>query len=293
MVEDFSVQAAGAVSYPPNLTNIVFQGFPTPNSTPPYAPTTVGLAGPQGFANPGGNTGYATILDTNGTSATLYWGSSSSPASGSGYNGWTDYGYGYLWEPYSVTGFNIVGGFNSPKGLSADNSHYTYVADTGNGRVEQFDGIAPLHAWAGNVWTFPNVGGVACTSVTFKTPYAVACDSSTPATVYVGDNGYNPAIIEWFASGGTTITGAIYTVPGSVIHGIAIGPAPNYYIYVADAGNGQVEVYSQVGNLLATIVDPHSSFEAYGSFAPNAIAFDANGYIWVGDANNRCIVSFH
>ncbi len=301
MVEGFQVDVAnnGTADYPATLTNIAYQSFPTPGMTPAWAPSTMLFKGPQGFINPGGNTGYSAVLDTNGSAATLYYGSSTFPAPVNSYNAWSgaSYNLGFAWEPYTASGFNIVGGFNSPKGLSADTAGYFYVADTGNGVVDQFDGafpsgIYPLHSWSGNSgYSFPNVGGIPFTSVNFNKPYAVACDSNSPATVYVADNGYNPPVVEWFSSGGTTITGGFTTVSGGSIHGLAVGPAPNYYVYVADSGNSQVEVYSQTGNLLLTITDPHSAWEAQ-PFSPSCIGFDANGYIWIGDSLNRQIVSF-
>jgi hypothetical protein len=309
MVEGFSIQAGGVVTPVPGQANFVWQGFPTPTTTPGeagYVFTAVGLAGPQGFINPSGGNGYAAILDTNGAAATLYYGVSAaaapSPWNQNIYNGWTGYGLGFGWEPWTTSGFNIVGGFKSPKGMGADTSGFIYIADTGNSRVEQFGNIiGPFHAWSGN-------SGAAFANgflpVAFVSPYAVACDASTPATVYVGDNGYSPAVVEEFASGGTTITGGFKTVKGCVIHGIAVGPSPNYLVYVSDAGggvgNGQIEIYSNgtgayaalpVGTLLSAVSNPQGYSEA-ATFDPTGIGFDANGYIWVGDATNRQIVSF-
>ena len=183
----------------------VLQGFPTPNSTPPWVPVTTGLSGPQGFVNPGGSSGYAAILDIqSGGGAKLYEGWSYSPPFI--YNGWSYYGYGYWWQPTSVNGYCGIP-FKNPKGLTADTNNNIYVADTGNGFVEEFMGpaldysVVPEHFWNG--FEGVTVGGTGVTfkspSVFFKAPYAVACDPL--GYVWVSDTGPVPSTITEYTSG--------------------------------------------------------------------------------------------
>ncbi|HXL72028.1 MAG TPA: hypothetical protein VN963_00245, partial [bacterium] len=301
MVENFTIAAAnnGTVNVAPGigLNNFVWTTFPVPNTAPTpqynplpaWTPVATGLNAPQGFVNQTTGTIYSSTLDAqSGGGAILYYGTIATI-------GWqagpTGYGLGYVYQPYTNTGFDSKG-FNNPKGMGADSAGNVYIADTGNGRIEQFNGNGPFHSWTGNAGNaIANAGGIPFTTVAFKSPYAVVCDTNSPATVYVADNGYNPPVVQMFSAGGTTITGGFTTVVGGTIHGLAVSSIAPYNIYVADYGLGQIEIYSQTGNLLGVITDPHGYAEA-GTFTPNCLAFDANGYIWAGDAINEQIVSF-
>jgi DNA-binding beta-propeller fold protein YncE len=262
---------------------------------------TTQLIGPQGFVNPGGNAGYSAILDVQSSgAATLYYGNS-------GEAGWSVYNLGWVYEPADVWGYGFgATAFNNPKGMTADVPGNIYIADTGNGYVEQFIGTIPLHLWGGNAGvTFNNGGGANFVTVAFKSPYALACDTANPANVWVGDVGYAPSVVQEFSSGGTTITAGFQTIAGCVIHGIAINPN-NGFVYVADAGLNQVEVYygggawsltataPPIGTLLCVLTDPHSVYEGGRLFAPSCIAFDTNSPpdLWVSDTNNDLIMSF-
>jgi hypothetical protein len=296
-VENFTIAAAndGTVKVAPNvgLNNFVWTTFPIPNPAPTpaynplpaWTPVATGLNGPQGVVYQTTAPNYSSTLDAQpGGGAILYYGSSSTV-------GWSLYGLGYVYQPFSVTGFDARG-FNNPKGMGADGQQNVYVADTGNGRIEQFNQLGPEHSWTGNPGNLiTNAGGIPFTTVAFKSPYAVVCDTNNPATVYVADNGYNPPVVQMFSAGGTTITGGFTTVANGTIHGLAVSSTAPYNIYVADYGLGQIEIYSQTGNLLGVITDPHGYAEA-STFTPNCLAFDANGYIWAGDAVNEQIVSF-
>ncbi|HTC19550.1 MAG TPA: hypothetical protein VK859_01785 [bacterium] len=269
MVEDFTIAAGGTLN-PPGETNYLLQGFPTPNSTPAWIPQTVVLNGPQGFTNPGGFGGQASVLDaqSNG-SAILYYGSSGLPGWGAPYN------YGFFYEPYST---NSYGGaaFNNPKALTIDSNGYSYVADTGNGAVEEFTGAVPYHRWFGTAGvTFGSF-----VSVAFKSPYAITTD--TADNVWVGDTGYSPSVIEEYASGGTTILGAWPTLPGCIVHGLAVNSGTGD-IYVADSGNKLVEVYTPTGSLVTEFGDPGPAAHEATPFSPSCIGFSGN-YIFVGDA---------
>jgi hypothetical protein len=270
MVQGFNITGGGTLS-PPGETNFVLQGFPTPNTTPAWIPVTVVLNGPQGFTNPGGGGGQASILDTQSNgSAILYWGSSGLPGWGAPYN------LGFLYEPYNTSSYGGAA-FNNPKSLTIDSAGNSYIADTGNSCVEEFGGVIPLHRWFGTAGvTFgPFV------SVGFKSPYAITTDSASPPNVWVGDTGYNPSVIEEYSSGGTTILGAWPTVPGCIVHGLAISPAGN--IYVADSGNNMVEAYSPTGTLLTEWGDPGPAANEATPFKPSCIGFSGT-YVFVGDA---------
>ncbi len=302
-VEGWFTGAGGILNTPPGYTNYVLQGYPTPNSTPPWQPSVVGLNGPQGFVNPQGASGYAAILDAQSSGqAILYTGFSTAPPTP--YNGWSDYGYGFLWEPTSVNGYSGIA-FNNPKSLAADTSGNIYVADTGNGYVEEFDGptyysgVVPEGFWSG--FAGVTIGGTGVVfsqaSVGFKSPYAVTCDPS--GNVWVSDTGYNPSMVEEFTSGATTILESWRALPNSAIHGLTVDNSTNCSggpcVYAADAGANIVEVYSVKGVLMTEITDPNPSAHIGSPFTPSCVAFANIGgtnYLYVGDLTNDFIDVF-
>ena len=231
------------------------------------ASTTIGLNGPQGVAftpnDPRGN--FFCVLDDTplSTPATLYVG--------------TDF-------PIGNNNTNQWGSspFNAPKGLATDGT-YLYVADTGNGFVDEFDPnatcpflINPIHRWKGFA------------PYNFIKPTVVACDSAR--NVYVADVGYSPSLIQEYSSGGVTFLGQWYTVPGCVVNGMAVDGSGN--VYISDKGNGLVEEYDPTGNLLRSWGDPHGPHE-FQAFLPSCIALDTvNNQIIVGDAINETIEVF-
>jgi hypothetical protein len=179
--------------------------------------------------------------------------------------------------------------FNNAKGFCTD-GYYIYVADTGNGWVDQFtpaELFAPgnIHRWKGNGTN------------NFKTPVAVACDAVS--NVFVGDNGYTPAIIQEYSSGGVSFLGQWTISPNgpnkTVINGMALDPANRNHIYVSDLGNSLVVEYditnldTNVVPVMRTWSNPHGPRELQ-LFGPSCIALDdTDGLIIVGDQNNETL----
>ncbi len=194
--------------------------------------------------------------------------------------------------------------FNNPKCLTADLLGHFYVADTGNGYVDEFDGggalgsplYSPswLHRWNGPGSGYP--------SPSFKKPVAVACDSGN--NVYVADagpfvsGGVNTSVVQIYSSGGTSIIGSFYLIPGCVVNGLATDSAGDFFI--SDTNNGEVEeynvigwtccstapptVFSQVG-LVRAWGDPHGYHELQ-PYTPSCIGFLGGGYVVSGDSGN-------
>ncbi len=279
---------------PPNVGNIILIGAPpasTPGTPVAFQPTTITLQAPQGFVNPGGGASgaWSAVLDLNGAGATLYAGY---------YSSWTAQGLSSIYMPYYGSGYDGIA-FNNPKGMCDDATHgLIYVADTGNGFVDEFSpyegipGAEPLwmHRWSG--FAGVTVGGSGVTfgsaAVSFKSPYAVACDST--GNVWVGDPGYTPSYVSEYTSEATTILQSWQCIPGCVVHGLAVNPGTGN-IYVADSGNHLVEVYSPTGTILTALSDPGPAAHEAFAFSPSCLAF-GGGFIYVGDDKNDFIDVF-
>jgi hypothetical protein len=192
--------------------------------------------------------------------------------------------------------------FSNPKCLTADSAGHFYVADTGNGYVDEFDGGGGLLGWSPawlHRWNGPGSG---YPGLTFKQPVAVACDSAR--NVYVADAGpyfnagANTSIVQIYTSGGTSIIGSFYLLPGCVVNGLTVDSAGDFF--VSDTNNGEVEeynvigwaccapasptVFSQVG-LVRSWGDPHGYHE-FMPYTPACMQFLGAGYIAVGDSGN-------
>jgi hypothetical protein len=248
-------------------------------------PSTAFLVGPQGFAdttilqnqngcplNPSGN--FYGILDVNPSGgATFYTGLYGNfNGAGATVNSW-----GYQAEV-------------KPECLTADTEGNFYIADTGNGYVEQWDPCSGpsqfgLHRWN----NYYNAGLGA--SVTFVKPYSLACDAA--GNIFVGDAGVpNSQIIE-FTSGGTTVVanGIFNGVAGCVVQGLAVDASDN--IYISDSFNHQIEEFARVAgvwSLLRAWGLPIGSSE-YNSFSPSCISLTGANII-VGDKTNEQLVVF-
>jgi len=313
-LEQYVNTGGGVLAYS-NMSNLIVVGQATP--CPLYQPTPqiytlthvnypggVAVSSPFGAVVSGVNSypGEIEVLDLQsgtGGGATLYVENN------------------YVFCPPALDGgpfmnnANGFGGapFNSPKCLTADAFGNFYVADTGNGYVDEFDGggglcsplcsPAWLHRWNGS-------GGGYGPSVQFKSPNSLACDSL--GNVYVGDSGpyvsggVNTSMVQIYSSGGTTILGSFTLIPGCVVNGITVDNTGRFY--VSDTNNGEVEQYQIISSTGVTPApwpppngtvytqvalrrawgDPHSYHE-FAPYTPSCLQF-IGGYVVVGDSGN-------
>jgi hypothetical protein len=241
-------------------------GYPTPEppvGTPTvvYNPVTLVATYPQGFAKTSAGPFYA-LLDSNQSgSATLF----------EGCLGFDGVPYGYTQYP-SYTSIGYGGSpLNAPRAVAGDGLGNFYVADTGNGYIDEFGSFCATAPPPNPAWEHRWNGSGPTTL--FKSPVAVVCDPSN--NVYVGDNGYPNSLVQEYASGGTTLIGSWTLTTNCKLNGLAVDSV-NSNIYVSDTANGgQVEVYHVTPPTTAVLVrewgDPHSAHE-FQAFMPSCIA---------------------
>lgn len=194
--------------------------------------------------------------------------------------------------------------FYSPRGVAVDGSGNVYVADSSNSTIRK---VTP----AGEVTTVAGLAGVkgsangAAADARFQNPRAVALSGST---IYVAD--FNNSTIRKIASGQvTTLAGTacfdypddcwgLYDGPGNFAKfgfpsGIATDTAGN--IYVADKNNASIRKITPQGNVTTMAGDPPYTGHTDGTgnearfFAPEGIAVDGSGNVYVADTENNTI----
>ena len=189
--------------------------------------------------------------------------------------------------------------FFYPGGIAATGSGVIYVADTGNHLLRVVaSGLVSTLAGAEGVQ-----GGVdgAGSSAAFAYPYGVAVDGS--GNLYVADHD-NDTIRKVTPAGAVTTLAGSAGVPGSADGaggaarfsgptGVAVDAAGN--VYVADAGNTSVRKIT-AGGVVTTfagfsgVAGSSNGTGAIARFnAPQGIAVDGAGNVYVADTNNSTI----
>jgi DNA-binding beta-propeller fold protein YncE len=170
------------------------------------------------------------------------------------------------------TGYNSTT-LSYPGGIALDASGNVYVADLGNGLLEEYSPLgAPLAQWSASYQSYP------------VWPVGVAVDGT--GNVYVAD-GNNGLIWQLTLSGSTFSAGATWALPPIPASIRENDPyAPQFYslavdgdgnLLVGDYDNSVVEVYTPSGSLLTELTGGATAFGG-----PSAVLF-YNGDFYVGD----------
>ena len=189
--------------------------------------------------------------------------------------------------------------FNHPGGIVVDSHGNTFVADTLNDVIRE---ISP----AGVVSTFAGITGIASaidgkgSAAAFNSPKGLAIDSQD--TIYVAD--YGNQIIRKVTSDGTVTTIAGFAGLGSLLDGngtstlfhnptgIAVDATRN--VYVADTANSVIRRITPAGDV-TTYAGTGTAGSANGAAAiatfraPQGVAVDSQGNVYVADTGNYCI----
>jgi sugar lactone lactonase YvrE len=190
--------------------------------------------------------------------------------------------------------------FFYPAGIAVTSAGTVYVADTGNHTlrvVTAAGAVTTLAGAAGVSGIADGVGGEA----RFAYPYGVAVDSS--GNLYIADHDNNTIRKMNPAGGVTTLAGAA-GISGSADGaggaarfsgpaGVAVDGGGN--VYVADAGNTSIRKISPNGTVttFAGVSGVAGSADGVGAAArfnaPQGIAVDNAGNIYIADTNNSTI----
>jgi hypothetical protein len=196
------------------------------------------------------------------------------------------------------TGTNAL--FNVPQGIAVDVSGNVYVADTGNDTIREITpagAVSTLAGLAGNAGSADGTG----TNASFYSPEGLAINAS--GIIFVADT-WNDTIRSVRTSGmvstyagqagifGSTNavgTNALFDEPG----GVAVDSSGD--VFVADTGNNVIREIASGGTVmtLAGSVGNFGSTNGIGTsasfYAPQGIAIDASGNLYVADYLNNAI----
>jgi tripartite motif-containing protein 71 len=193
---------------------------------------------------------------------------------------------------YDATGATVAtygaagagdGQLTSPQALAIAPSGKTYVADTGNGRVERFSSVGVFQTEWGH---FPDAG-------VLDSPKGIAVDASD--NVYVTNQ--QQGIIQKFDKDGTLLAESTYGAgnangqlsSSNLASTIAVDPSTGN-LFVTDTNNYRIQEFSPS----LTYITQWGSFGSIdGQFnKPQGIAVDASGNVFVADTLNNRIQEF-
>jgi len=158
------------------------------------------------------------------------------------------------------------------------------VADSGNHRLQAFDGLGNFLA---------EFGGLGSGDGQFNNPQGLAVDNS--GRVIVVDQGNNRLqILSFDGSAERAAAGQAFgyldsfTAGFNVPTGVAVDAGGN--LYVADTGNNRVVVLDPAGKPLSVLRAPNDGY--IGPFsAPRGVAVEADGDLVVADTGNQRVVT--
>ncbi|HEX5591771.1 MAG TPA: 6-bladed beta-propeller [Solirubrobacterales bacterium] len=160
------------------------------------------------------------------------------------------------------------GQFSTPKNLAVDSKGNVWVADSGNKRVQKFN----------------EKGEYVSQFATGTNPIGLAVDAA--GNVWTGTDGTTGAIEEHNEKGELILSFASKGGGnGQVVEPKRLAVDGNGFVWVPDAGNNRVEVFTTGGEYV-------TQFGGFGSGPeqmeyPVGVAVDSRGNVWVDDNNNR------
>lgn len=169
------------------------------------------------------------------------------------------------------------GQFDSPTGIAIDGNGNVFVADTGNGRIEEF---SPAGAF------LASIGSKGTGHGQFSEPNGIAIDRS--GNIYVAEVGNHR--VQKLAPDGTFM--AEWKGPAPGFYGprrIAIGPDDS--VYVVDQGHSRIVKFSADGSVMSSWGSPGVGDGQFND--PTSVTVDpATNNVYVADPRNKRIQVF-
>src|SRR5665213_2776479 len=189
--------------------------------------------------------------------------------------------------------------FYQPQGVTVDSGGNVYVADTANGTIRKITSAGVVTTLAGTAGTYGSVDTTGPNAL-FYQPYGIAVDST--GNLYVSDY-FNQTIRKVTSSAVVTTLCGLPQNFGSADgtgnnarfwgpEGIAISGGA---LYVADSGNETIRMVTTNTDVVSTFAGSPSAGSANGATpynrlnAPQSIAADSSGNIYVADTQNSTI----
>ena len=191
--------------------------------------------------------------------------------------------------------------FYFPSAVALDAAGNVYVADLGNQNIRKVTPAGTVSTLAGSANEFPGSEDGSGSVARFRFPSGVAVDAS--GNVYVADSGNNTlrkvtpdGVVSTLAGVGNSFGSEDGTGPNARFsNGLgAVAIAGVDGVYVADSGNSTLRKVTSAG-VVTTVAGSGGGFAdgtgtgARFSSAPNRIAVDADGNVYVADTGNHTI----
>ncbi len=175
--------------------------------------------------------------------------------------------------------------FNYPSGIALDNGNL-YVADWANNQIREVTAAGAVTTPFGSTSAAAGSANGNGNSATFNGPNAIVADSS--GDLYIADANNN-AVRKITGTSVTTLSSA-FNAP----EGIAVNSSTGD-VYVADTGNDTIDVIHSNGSEAVYAGQTGSAGFQDGATsgalfnAPEAVAVDSSGNVWVADLGNSAI----
>ncbi len=189
---------------------------------------------------------------------------------------------------------------NAPRGVAVDAAGNVYIADSGAACIRMVDPAGNVTRFAGGGATTTCNTAVAPTALSLSSPSGLAIDTS--GALIVADTGRNcvrrltaTTTAHVAGGGGTTACGATTATAVSLSGPLSVAVDASNNVYIADTGRNCVRkvagttVSVAAGGGATTACTATTTSTAVSLSAPQGVAVDGAGTVYVADTGRRCV----